>query len=275
MTIFSPRSDGIPEPQGRGYDVLEHAVDAVADPILLLEGLHVDVARTLPHGVGEDEVHQPDHGGGVGGLLKLLLLQAEGSVILYFQLQAFGLRLVDEAVDAHQLLFVLPVRHVAVMLPDGVFEGRLGGHDGVDVEARPELDFVDGEHVGGVGHCKPHDRPQAADRQHLVPQGHLDGNQPDGFRVHLKAGEVDGSQSILLGQCGHHLAVVQEAQPHEGGPQHHAVGFLVLQGRPELALVDEALLQEDFAKLAVARRALVGHRSAPPAALAPVLGEQL
>ena len=52
--------DRVLQLDGRLHDLVEHAVDAVADPHGLLVGLDVDVGGILPDGVEQDEVHKLD-----------------------------------------------------------------------------------------------------------------------------------------------------------------------------------------------------------------------
>src|SRR5579885_1942043 len=55
------RDDGRLEPTGRGVDVVQHAVDAVADLELVLERLDVDVRGALLERAVDELVDEPDH----------------------------------------------------------------------------------------------------------------------------------------------------------------------------------------------------------------------
>src|SRR5262249_23882629 len=55
------RRDRRLQPPRWSLDVVQHAVDAVADLQLLLERLDVDVRRALLDGTVDEQVHQPDH----------------------------------------------------------------------------------------------------------------------------------------------------------------------------------------------------------------------
>jgi hypothetical protein len=69
---LEPRGDRVLQPQRRLHDLVEHAVDAEADPEHLLVGLDVDVACPLADRVGQQRVHQPHDGRFLGGALEFL-----------------------------------------------------------------------------------------------------------------------------------------------------------------------------------------------------------
>ena len=59
------------EPLRRPHDLVQHAVDAEADPEHLFVGLEVDVGRASANRVDQDHVHEPDDRRLVGRLLQL------------------------------------------------------------------------------------------------------------------------------------------------------------------------------------------------------------
>ena len=52
--------DGRLKPFGHGFDIMEDAINSVANPEQILKGLKVDVARPRLDGPGDDEVDEPD-----------------------------------------------------------------------------------------------------------------------------------------------------------------------------------------------------------------------
>ena len=134
---------------GRVHHLLEDAVDPVADPVLLLVGLDVDVGGAPLDGVGQDDVDEPDD----GGLFPLLdqLLEVDGVLLLLVDDLEGGVGGVDGRHLLHDLLQLEGVRG-AVVPVDGVLEGDLRGHDRLDVVARHELQVVHREDVRRVGH---------------------------------------------------------------------------------------------------------------------------
>jgi hypothetical protein len=100
------------ELERRPHHLVQHPVDPVADPELLLVGLDVDVAGRPLHRVGEDQVHELDDGRVLGGLLELLDVDVLARVhqlevhlveIAHHRLQRGGLVviLVDRRADVH------------------------------------------------------------------------------------------------------------------------------------------------------------------------------
>ena len=74
------RHDGRLQPARRRLDVVQHAVDAVADLELVLERLDVDVGRALLDGAVDEQVHQPDDrrlAGEVAQVVDVLLVVGE------------------------------------------------------------------------------------------------------------------------------------------------------------------------------------------------------
>ena len=76
------RDDRGLQPARRRLDVVQHAVDAVADLELVLERLDVDVGRALLDGAVDEHVHQPDDrrlARQVAEVVDVLLVVARGT----------------------------------------------------------------------------------------------------------------------------------------------------------------------------------------------------
>ncbi len=69
--IFTREIDAGDHPLRHARRLVEHAVDAEADPHLVLAGLEVDVGGALGRRLAEDRVDELDHRRVVGGLAQL------------------------------------------------------------------------------------------------------------------------------------------------------------------------------------------------------------
>ena len=151
--------DGRLQPARRRLDVVQHAVDAVADLQLVLERLDVDVRRALLDGAVDEHVHQPDDrrlAGEVAQVVDVLFVVGEELEIAVAVLPRTVLP-VARAVAVRRLE---PLQHVA-----------LARQARVDVEPRRHLEPLQRVLVAGIGH---RDRQRAVllrERQHLrAPQ---------------------------------------------------------------------------------------------------------
>ena len=115
---------------------LQDAVDAEADPHLVLAGLEVDVGGALGHGLAEDAVDELDHRRVLGRLARSSVTSAE---LLLGLLLVLGDRLGDGALQRVELLISASMSSV-------------GGDRDPAVEPGRHLDVVDRQHVGRVGH---------------------------------------------------------------------------------------------------------------------------
>jgi hypothetical protein len=243
------RGDGVAELHRRRHDVVEDAVDAVADAQFLLVRLDVDVAGALLDRRHQHHVHQLDD-------RRLLALPGErlGADLLEVleHLHVGGV--------AERHLFERPGRHVErarpargrglrcarVVLLQRLVDGRLRRHDRLDVVARHELDVVHGEHVRRVGHRDRQRRARAAERDDLVLLGGLGRDEPDDGRVDLELGEVDGGHAVLLAQQRRDVVVLDEPELDQVQAELPPVGLLVVQGLLELLRRDALLLEKQF-----------------------------
>ena len=173
----------------------QHPVDAEADPHLPLAGLEVDVGGALPHRLAEDAVDELDHRRVLGAHFHVGDL---GQLVLGLGL-AFVDRLADRALQR-------------VEAADQRFDVLLGGDRDAAVERGGDLDVVDREHVGRVGH-RDQQRllVDEADRQRPVAARRVDRDQVGGRHVHLVGGEVDVVEPVALGDRARELVGADRA----------------------------------------------------------------
>ena len=140
----------------RGH-LVQRAVHAVTDLELVLEGLEVDVARAVPDGLVQHQVHEADDGRGIG---------------FGFKFARAGRRPVAVPTVAG-LLFIVGVAE----LPENVVQ--VGEIRGAVVEVEPLLNFVDGSH--DLLHVAVQDEAQVLDgfRVERVEQGDEEGVPAD------------------------------------------------------------------------------------------------
>ena len=178
-----PRDDRVDHPLRHMRRLAQHAVDAEPDPHLPLVWLEVDVGGTLPHGLAEDAVDELDHRRVFGADLDV----ADLGELLVLGLFPLDDRLADRALQR-------------VEAADQRFDVLLGGDRDPAVERGGDLDVVDGEDVGRVGHRDQQRLPvDEADRQRPVAAGGVDRDQVCRGHVDLVGGEVDVVVAVALG----------------------------------------------------------------------------
>ncbi len=239
------RRDRIAHLHRRRHDVVEDAVDAVADAEFLLVGLDVDVARALLNGRHQDDVDELDD-----RRLAPLFLERLGADLLHVRedLDVLG-------AHHHRRHFIhglggdfegadaadgggrggggLLLRN-RVITRDRVGHGGFRRNDRLDVVARHELDVVHGEHVRRIGHGDRQRRTRPAERNDLVFLSGLGGDELDDPGIDLELRQVDRGDAVLLAeQCGD-LLVLDDPQVHEVEAELPPVGLLVVQGFLEL-----------------------------------------
>ena len=234
---LDPGGDGGLEAGRRLHDLVQDAVDAVADPEGLLVRLDVDVRGPLLDGVGEDQVHQLDDRGILGRLPQL------GDVDVVVPLpEGLDVLVVEVLHD------VLDHAGRVVVLVDGVLDGGLRRHHRLHLEAGHELDVVDGEDVAGVRHGDGQDVAGAIDGDDLVLLGDLRGDELDDDGVDLEVGQVDGGDAVLPAEERGDVVFADEPQLDEVRPDSAPAGFLLRQGLLELFLRDQSRLDQHVAK---------------------------
>ena len=122
----------------RRLDVVQHAVDAIADGEAVLERLDMDVGRAHLERVGDDEAHEPDHRRFGGEVLQLLDVGIEGE-------------LVDARLDVADDLALRRLARAVEALERGLELGRDRDHR-LHRAPRHHLERADRVLVGGIGH---------------------------------------------------------------------------------------------------------------------------
>jgi hypothetical protein len=225
------------EPQRGLHDVVEDPVDAVADPEGFLVGLDVDVRRRLLDRVGQDQVHQLDDRGVLGGLAELR--GVDGVLVVLQRLDVLVVERLHDVFDHAGRI---------VVLVDRVPDGGLRRDDGLDLEPGHELDVVDGEDVARVGHGDGEDVACAIDGDDLVFLRDLGRDELNDDPVDLEVGQVDGGDAVLAAQERRDVVFADEPQLHQVGADAAARRLLLLQGLVELFAGDEGRLDEHVAK---------------------------
>ena len=165
---------------GRAHDLVQHAVDPVADPQAVLGRLDVDVAGPVLDGLGDEHVDVLDDRGVLDDLADL------GELVLASRPCVIALR---------------DVVHVGVGAAEPLDRGEqvvAGGHDGPRLPPGDLPDVVQGEDVAGVGHRERRAcLLVVADGQDGVPARDGGSRTGDGGRVDRVLGQVDEVQADL------------------------------------------------------------------------------
>ena len=171
----------------RLHRLIEDTVDAVLDHHLAVLGLDMDVRRAALDGVEENGVDETDDGRRVGG----------------------------DAVDGEDLLPVLRLLHQLHAEALGRFvEYPLGGlrflqdfgdpvcrgHRHLERPRERQLDLVEADHVGWVGHDHVQGLSVALQREELIPQHHLHRYGAEELGVDVKLVQWVKGQIEALGQ---------------------------------------------------------------------------
>ena len=239
------RSDGFAQAQRRVHHLVEDAVDAVPDAVLLFVGLDVDVGGAAFDGVGEDDVHQAHHG-------RLVRLLFEGVDIKFFGLVVEHLEIATAPAGTvvevfHDLLQLEGVGR-AVVAVDRRTDLRLGGEHRLDRVTGHELDVVHREHVGRVQHRDGDFGAGFRHRHDRVFAGNVGRDDLDDRLVDLDLAEVDGRNLEVFRQGLDQLGLADDAHLDQIGPDAAAFFFLPRQRRPELIRGDFAGLDEHLAQ---------------------------
>ena len=230
------------------HHLLEHPLRLEPDAELALERLEVDVAGAVADRQEEDHVEELADRGALGEGLDAR--QIGGALAAEPGRLGRQLLVVFQALDDRFDALVLG----RIELVDRLLDLLLRRHTVVNVEAekRPELvrdlDFLRLR--------RRHREPVAGklDRDHSVELGHRLADEPEHFRGDGPVIERDERRVPLLGERLTELILSEkpERQPHLPD-QLAAAGLLLLEHLLELALVDEAEVDEDLSD------ALQGH----------------
>ena len=267
------RRDRVAELHRRRHHVVEDAVDAEANPELLLVRLDVDVARALLNRRHQHQVDEPDDRRlaalplerGDIDLLELLEqldivvndlrgflerlgdhLEGRGAREVGLLRVRFGLlRLLLRRSRAHGHLRRGRRRRVVPL--DRVCDSRLGRDDRLHVVARHELDVVHGEDVRGIGNRNRQGRAGPAQRDDLIFLGGVGRDQLDHRLIDFKLGQVDRGHAVLLAEQRRDFFVGHETELDEIQAQLPAVGLLIVERLLQLRRSDALFLQKQVA----------------------------
>ena len=210
---------------GDGGPLLEHSVDAEADPHLAAMGLEVDIRCAVLDGLRKDRVDELDDGpvvrrlADVGDLGEVFVLLLDG--------------LSDGIVQpAH------PSDHTCDVLARG--------HDRLHLVARHELEVVERKHVRGIRDRDHQGAVLAApDRHRLETSRRLHGDQVDGPGIGLEEVQVRVQQPEALGDRARQLVLGQGAALDEDLIRRPAGGARFLYGRVHSLAGQHAELDDD------------------------------
>src|SRR6185437_2092060 len=191
---------------GQGHrgmrDLFQDAVHAQPDAKNFLVGLEVNIRGAAANGVQHHLVDEPDDG-------RVFDIVATGALVIELLFAADGF----EGVQIHALLF-REGGYLVVDLLDGLVDGLLQlvvlDDDGLDAEARLELDFVDRVQVGRVGDRQEQTFAAAEQRQYtvlgqqlVVDQAYCVQVQGNGIQIEQRYPEfVRGGHGDIAGLCG-------------------------------------------------------------------------
>ncbi len=232
---LEPGRDLVLQVHRRLHVLVQHAVDAQAHAEFLLVGLEMDVRRPLDDGVVEDEVDQLD---GRGVLVDVPFRR--DVVVLHLHDLDVGIL---AQLDLVEELLGLDAGGGAVILVDGLQDGRLGGDDRLDAQVGGEADLLLHEQVGRVGHGQGEVGADAVDGDDHVLAGDVGLDQLDHLLVDLELGEVDRRVAELLAQHLGDVLLGHVAEADQDAAQLARLLFLHLQRVLELLLRDLSFLK--------------------------------
>src|SRR5690606_2572745 len=186
----------------RLHDLLEHAVDSVADPDLLFVWLDVDVGSAAHHGVGQDAVDELDDGRVVD--LRLERGEADFFFLGLEDLDVLGLDLLEQLLE--------PLVRRFVVLLELLAERELARDDRLDVVPRDELEVIQRTGIRRVHHRDGERTPDATERQDAVFEGDVRRNEPDDPGVDDDLLEVDGGNAVQARDGAYQLLFRDEAE---------------------------------------------------------------
>ena len=230
------RGDSRLQPKRGLHHVVEHAVHPVADTEGFLVRLDMDIRRPFLDGVGQDQVHQFDDRGVLGGLAQF----GGVDVVVLFP-QRLDVLVVESLHD------VLDQAGRVVVLVDGVLDGCFRRHHRLHLEPGHELDIVDGEDVARVRHGDGEDVAGAIDGDDLVLLGNLGWDELNDGRVDLEVREVDGGDAVLAAEKRRDVVFADEPQLDEVTPDPPAPRLLLLEGLVQLLPGDQGSLYQHIA----------------------------
>jgi hypothetical protein len=222
----------------RAHDLHEHAVDAVADADVLFVALEVDVRGAAVHRVGQDAVDQLDH----RRLFHRRRERADGHLLfpVVDDLDVLLLDLPEQVVDAL-------VGPALVLLLDDLAQREVARDHRLYVQAGDELQVVQHPQVRGVRHGHGERAPHAAQRQHLVLDGDVVGDQAQDLGIQAHALQVHRGNAVLARQRANQVLLAQKAELHQAEAHARIVGAGIFQRLGKLLAADQALVDQLFA----------------------------
>ena len=127
---------------------------------------------------------------------------------------------------------------------------RAGGGDGdLDVVAGEELDLVDGDQVGRIGHRQGQRRTGQADRHQVVAARQRRRDEADHLGRDVHRHRIDEREAVLLLQQGRQLGVGEDAQVDQRRTEGGAfLALVVLDRLLELREVDQTAFDEQLSE---------------------------
>src|SRR2546427_8758599 len=245
------RHDRRLQPPRRCLHVVQHAVDAVADLELVLEGLDVDVRGALLDRAADEQVHEANDrrlGGEVAQVVAILLVVAEDLELRVVRLRGRAPRGVPAAVDRLERF-----EHVALAR-----EARL------DLEPGGELEALDRVVVGGGGHRHGERAVRLRERQRFGVLQELEVQVAERQGRAREIAPVDGLDAQVGGEERKQVLLGDETQVEEETLQPLAPLLLEPLHLAQVVLRDAALLDQELLERAV-REFLHGAPSSIPA----------
>ena len=194
----------------------------------------MDVRRPFLHGIGENQVYELDD----RGIFRRprQIRKIDFLVVLY----QIDVGIVEVAHD------VFEGRRLVVVFVDGPPNGLFRGDDGLDVVAGQKLDVVQSVDIRRIRGRQDQGRARPVDGDDRVLGGDLLGNQLNHRRLDLELVDVDGGNTVLLGDEVREIGLVQEAELGNLGAETPALDTGFITGLPKLVRREQVLLDEEF-----------------------------
>ncbi len=235
---LDPRDDRPLDPLRKIHRLAQEPVDPVTDLEGRLRRLHVDVGGPLIDRLGDDQVHHPDDGGGLGLLPKVvevLPVQSMGIV------DHLDLALVHDVLDDGA-----EGRSEVVVLVDGPEDVGLGGDERLDGEAGGEPDVLERLEAQRVGHRDVQVAAVDRDGDDEVFPGDLFLDQLDRLGLYGGVLQVDHGNAELDGEGLGDLLFRGQPEGDDHLSELSPLRALLREGARKPLLTQEADLEEGF-----------------------------
>ena len=236
---------GFPEFERRCHHLVENTVDAVANAKLFLVRLDVDIGSVSLDGVGENDVDQAHDRCVFGRFFE------RSEIELFFLFQNLEIGIDDVLFQVvHHLLQLDGVGRTVIAI-DGSTKRRLGSDHRLDVVAGHELDVVHREDVGWIDHRESDLGTGLRYWKDRVLPGNVRRNDLNHRFVDPDILEIDRRDTEVLGKERDQIFVADVPQLDQVGTETSALISLYSQGFLELAIIDVARSDQQFAKSVV------------------------